>query len=136
MNYQTNPYQANSFQNNAYLNMLQQYGQPIKTDVIRVNGRNGAEAINLAPNSSIFLADNTNQDRIWLCITDGAGYKTVRAIRGIFEDTEESTVTLEERISRLEKAIEEINSRNVKRRKSDECEGQQRLPGVDIIPNQ
>lgn len=123
-----------NFQPNAYQNLLQQYAyqQPgqIKSEIIRVNGKNGADALNLAPNSSIFLADNTNQNRIWLCMTDGAGYKTVRAIKGTFEDIEDNTSSLEERIKKLEDAVNEINSRNVKRKKS-ECEGQQSLPGLD-----
>ena len=44
--------------------------------ITRVNGRNGAEAFRLAPNSSILLMDE-NDPIVWLKQTDGAGYATV-----------------------------------------------------------
>jgi hypothetical protein len=34
----------------------------------------------MAPNSSIFLADATNPNLIWLVQTDGAGYSTSTAL--------------------------------------------------------
>ena len=52
----------------------QQYAQ--KQEVIKVNGRGGAEAYQLAPNSSILLLDEKDPI-IWLKTTDGAGYATV-----------------------------------------------------------
>lgn len=44
--------------------------------VTRVNGRNGADAFRMAPNSSILLMDE-NDPIVWLKQTDGAGYATV-----------------------------------------------------------
>ena len=44
--------------------------------VTRVNGRNGAEAFRMAPNSSILLMDE-HDPIVWLKQTDGAGYATV-----------------------------------------------------------
>ena len=44
--------------------------------ITRVNGRNGAKAFRLAPNSSILLMDE-NDPIVWLKQTDGAGYATV-----------------------------------------------------------
>lgn len=50
--------------------------QPFGGQVTRVNGRNGAEALRMAPNSSILLMDE-NEPIVWLKQTDGAGYATV-----------------------------------------------------------
>ena len=86
-----------------------------KQEIIKVNGKNGAEALQLAPNSSVFVADETKADRIWLCMTDGAGFKTVRAIHATFEDVEEKTAiaTIEERLKKLEeKVYDQLNTRS------------------------
>ena len=45
-------------------------------EVIKVNGRGGANAFQMGPNSSILLLDETD-NVVWLAQTDGAGYKTV-----------------------------------------------------------
>ena len=71
-NWGYSPYTANQFG---------QFGQPaqpqgIKSEVVRVNGQNGANAYQLASNSSILLLDET-APIIWLKTTDGAGYATV-----------------------------------------------------------
>lgn len=90
-------------------------------EIIRVNGENGAEALQMAPNSSLFVADETKPDRIWLLMTDGAGYKTKRAIKAVFEDVAEKNnielmmVSFDERLKALEEARnEQLNTRNVK----------------------
>ena len=44
---------------------------PQRCEVIRVNGRNGADAFRLAPNSSILMLDE-NEPLVWLKTTDGA----------------------------------------------------------------
>ena len=51
--------------------------QAPKYEIIRVNGENGAQALQMSPNSEIIVLDNT-APMVWLCQTDGAGYKTVR----------------------------------------------------------
>ena len=64
--------------NNPY--MPQSYGvqnAPTKTEVVRVNGRNGAETYQLPPNSSILLLD-TSSPIVWLKTTDGAGYPSLQ----------------------------------------------------------
>lgn len=48
-----------------------------KYEVIHVNGENGANALQMAPNSSVIVMDDT-APMVWLCQTDGAGYKTAR----------------------------------------------------------
>lgn len=45
-------------------------------EVIRVNGRAGAEAFQMGENSSVLLLDET-ANIIWFAQTDGAGYKTL-----------------------------------------------------------
>lgn len=49
---------------------------PQQSQIIRVNGKNGAEAFRMAPNSSILLLDE-NDPIVWLKTSDGAGYCTV-----------------------------------------------------------
>jgi uncharacterized protein HemX len=113
---------------NAYQQMLMQFmqnypnqNQPIRTEIIRVNGKNGADALLMAPNSSIFVADNTNADRIWLCMTDGAGYKTVRGIKCTFEEESDVDIqSVENRLQKLEEAVNEISTRNAKRKPKEE----------------
>ena len=45
-------------------------------EVIRVNGRAGAEAFQMAPNSQVLLLDET-APIVWLKTTDGAGYPSL-----------------------------------------------------------
>ena len=53
------------------------YGfQPQRTEVVRVNGRGGAETYAIGPNSSALLLDESGT-LVWLVTTDGAGYKTI-----------------------------------------------------------
>ena len=51
-----------------------------KLEVIRVNGKNGAEAFQMPPNSSIILLDES-APLIWLKMTDGAGYPAITPYR-------------------------------------------------------
>lgn len=46
-------------------------------EIIHVNGEPGARALQMAPNSNAIVMDDT-APIIWLCQTDGAGYKTVQ----------------------------------------------------------
>lgn len=48
-----------------------------KYEIIHVNGENGARALQMAPNSETIVMDDT-APMVWLCQTDGAGYKTAR----------------------------------------------------------
>ena len=81
-----------------------QYGQ--RTEVIRVNGRNGAEAFNLAPNSSALLLDNSGM-LVWLVTTDGAGYKTIDPYDIAPHKAAEvaNFDSLEQRVAKLEEVI-------------------------------
>ena len=50
-------------------------GRPPHYEVITVNGKNGVDALQMDANSSILVMDET-APLVWLCKTDGAGYKT------------------------------------------------------------
>ena len=49
---------------------------PVRREVDRVHGKEGADAFFLAPNSSAIFLDET-QPVVWLKTTDSAGYATV-----------------------------------------------------------
>ena len=89
--------------------------QPVQTvptqQVVRVNGRNGAEAYSMGPNSSALLLDESGT-MVWLVTSDGAGYRTVSA----YDITPHQTApapdygSLESRIAKLEAMINERNT--------------------------
>ena len=84
----------------------QQVTQPIRSQIIEVSGQPGAQALNLAPNCSALLLDNT-APIVWLAKSDGAGYKTVTPykITPYEPETLVDITGLEKRIERLEAAI-------------------------------
>lgn len=85
-----------------YYNPYGAYPQPMS--VIRVNGENGAKALQLAPNSSALVLDET-APIVWLCQSDGAGYKTAKPYK--IEPMEAATPeSLEKRLARLEERCE------------------------------
>lgn len=67
---------TNHFMNPYLSPQYQSQFQPLKQEVVKVNGENGARAFAMGPNSSALLLDESGV-LIWLVITDGAGYKTV-----------------------------------------------------------
>lgn len=77
-----------------------------RSEVIRVNGRNGAEAYSIGPNSSALLLDESGT-LVWLVTTDGAGYKTVAPYDIAPHKAAEAPdfVSLEKRISVLEERL-------------------------------
>ena len=89
---------------------IQQPIQPVQSiqpvQVVRVNGENGARAYQIGPNSSSLLLDESGT-MVWLCVTDGAGYKTVTP----YDITPHQSApapdytTLEQRITKLEELI-------------------------------
>lgn len=98
-----NPYQPTQYQN-PYV-----YGQQPtiqRYEITRVNGRNGADAFRMAPNSSILLMDE-NDPIVWLKVTDGAGYATVTPYSiAPYQPTPAVDVnSLETRVSRLEEML-------------------------------
>ena len=84
-------------------NNFSPYGFQRQEQVVRVNGRPGAETYAIGPNSSALLLDESGTI-VWLVTTDGAGYKTVAP----YDITPHQTPaapdfsSLEERIKKLE----------------------------------
>ena len=95
---------------NPYGFMQQQYqmpqAQPQPSQVVRVNGENGARSYQIGANSSALLLDESGT-MVWLCTSDGAGYKTVTA----YDITPHQATpapdygSLESRIQRLEMIV-------------------------------
>ena len=112
------------YDNQIYQQLLQNIQQTslTKQDVVKVNGRPGAEAYTLAPDSSALLLD-TSAPIIWFVQTDGAGYKTLNPYDYKPHEEkppEDKYKSLEERIAKLEESINgKSNTSNVKR-KADE----------------
>ena len=99
---------------------LQNLVMPQQQEVVKVNGKNGVDAFQLAPNSSALLLDTT-ASIVWLVQTDGAGYKTSTAydITPHIPEEETQFKTLEERISKLEETINAKSNIKPSARKSE-----------------
>ena len=84
----------------------QQQAFNAKLEVIRVNGKNGAEAFQMPPNSSIILLDES-APLIWFKMTDGAGYPTLTPYRiePVKSELAPEVSSLEARIKRLEERL-------------------------------
>lgn len=106
----------NPYQNQYLQNLI----MPQQQEVVKVNGKNGIDAFQLAPNSSALLLDTTAAI-VWLVQTDGAGYKTSTAYDITPHVPEEETQykTLEERISKLEETINAKSNIKPSTRKSE-----------------
>lgn len=81
-------------------------GYQQRRQIVRVNGRAGADMFQMPPNSQDLLLDET-APIIYFVQTDGAGYKTVAAF-DLTPHQDETAVdirSLEQRISALEGAI-------------------------------
>ena len=101
--------------NNPYLNpqftpnYIPQQPLPVM-QVVRVNGKNGADAYAMGPNSSALLLDESGTI-VWAVTTDGAGYKTISPydITPHKEAPAPDYNTLESRIARLEGILNELS---------------------------
>ena len=117
---------------NSFYPYSPMYPQPVQTpqyipkqEVVKVNGENGARALQIAPNSSALLLDE-NAPIVWLVITDGAGYKTVTpySITPYQPEPPVDVKSLEERIKRLEEMFNgKSNTRNIKSKPVDGPDG-------------
>lgn len=98
-----NPYQVNP----AYASQIANNMHTVNPNqIIKVNGRGGAEAYQMPPNSQVLLLDET-QPILWLKQTDGAGYPSLNAydIKPHEEKPVPDMKSLEERIAKIEEAI-------------------------------
>ena len=110
-----NPYN-NYSSNNQWQNPINRNRQ----EIIKVNGKNGAEAYQMMPNSQALLLDET-APIVWLVQTDGAGYKTISAFdltpheeintNSTLKNLEERLKKVEEQLSRSTNNVNESNSR-------------------------
>lgn len=104
--------------------MYQQYQQPVfqqsqtipQQQIIQVNGKASVDTIQLAPNSSVLLLDNT-APIVWMCVSDGVGRVTSTPY-DISVHKEEPPVdvkSIEQRLAAIEGTIAEMEGRlNVK----------------------
>lgn len=105
---------------NPYLNSMMGYPnpympqpQPQKQQIIKVQGQEGANAYRMAEDSSALLLDES-APIVWLCRTDGAGYKTITPfiITPYEPEPPVDVKALENRISRIEEMIENVTKSN------------------------
>ena len=95
-------------------------------EVIKVNGKAGAENFRMAPNSSALLLDNT-APIVWYVQTDGAGYLTAAP----FDITPHQTPKpvdmndLSARVTKLEELIANVQQSNIGTTKQSKKQRQQ-----------
>ena len=112
MGYQSPFFNPYGFMQHGQIQQAQQVIPP--TQVVRVNGENGAKTYGIGANSSALLLDESGT-MVWLVTSDGAGYKTVSAYDIVPHQTTPAPDygSLENRIQTVEKKIEEMmNSGN------------------------
>ena len=92
--------------------MMNQQMQPMQqsSKIDRVNGKEGAEAYFLMPNSEVLLLDTTNPI-VWLKQTDSAGYGTVTGFNVIplkenVDEPQNDYSALEQRIATIEQILD------------------------------
>ena len=83
-------------------------GAAQKSDIVKVNGRGGAEAYRIAPNSSVLLLDST-APILWLKTTDGAGYPTLDAY-DIAPHVEPAQAGPDDRIEEIDHRLRKIEN--------------------------
>ena len=89
-----------------------------REEIVKVNGENGARAIQMPPNSEKLLLDSTGPV-VWLAQTDGAGYKTLTPynITPISPEKPIDLKSLEQRIAKLEERYGKPNNADTKPKK-------------------
>lgn len=109
-----NNYSYNPFDRATGMNSYQSQHQ----EIIKVNGKEGANAYPLnTPNSSVLMLD-INQPILYVKISDGAGYcnittYTISPFEEVINKTNINTDDLEKRIARLEDIVNESYSISV-----------------------
>lgn len=88
---------------------------PPRQEIVKVNGKNGAEAYQLGINSSVLLLDET-APIVWLKTTDGGGYPTVTpySITPYQPEPPVDIKSIESRIKRLEDMLDESHFSTIK----------------------
>lgn len=111
----------------GFMGQYQQPQTPVQppSQVVRVNGENGARSYQMGANSSALLLDESGL-MVWLVTSDGAGYKTVSPYDIVPHKAEPQPDygSLESRIQRLEEIVNG-NTRNTsttRKKQSDDGE--------------
>lgn len=102
-----------------------------RSEIIRVHGEEGAKAYQLPPDSAVLLLDDTNPI-LWFKSTDGAGYPQITAYditprietREIVQPSSDYQA-LEERISKLERRLNNGKSYSGTARQTQPTESKQ-----------
>jgi len=83
---------------------------PMMSNIVKVSGINGVNALNVAANQQIVAFDET-QNIMWFISTDSAGYKTPTAYDFVphVDKAELEKINFESRIKRLEDLVYERN---------------------------
>lgn len=91
------------------------YPVPQRYEIIHVTGENGANALQMLPNSQAIVLDDT-APQVFLVTTDGAGYKQVNAFTITpvkKESPQDAMKTLEERLERIERMLQRESNASV-----------------------
>lgn len=99
-------------------------GQPYKQEITEVYGAQGAQAYQMAPNSSVILLD-ASDPIAYIKKTDGAGSASILAYKLVPYQNESSTSDLEKRVKKLEEIINEsytVNASEFNKRKPAESD--------------
>lgn len=103
-----NPYPFNNFSSQPFVPTF-----PTDDKIPRVNGENGARALELRPNGEKIALD-INEPLLWLITADSAGYKTISAFDIKPHKADAVPMTdyseLEKRIKKIEEKIYESDS--------------------------
>ena len=89
--------------------------------LIRVTGIDGARAYQMRPNSTVALFD-ANEDLMYIKVTDGAGFPTIRTFK--FEELSPTSVSVSNFVTReefdeLRKEIENYGKQSVPEQSAD-----------------
>lgn len=105
------PYFGQPQFNMANQPFTQYSNNPRRTEIIHVNGENGARTLQMMPNSQALLLDDT-APLVWLAQTDGAGYKTLTpyTITPYQPEPEISLKDIEARLTKIEEAMNHAKS--------------------------
>lgn len=118
-----NNYPTPFFNPYGFMGQYQQPQTPVQpsTQVVRVNGENGARSYQMGANSSALLLDESGT-MVWLCTADGAGYKTVTPYDIVPHKAEPQPDygSLENRIQRLEEIVNAKPVSATRKSKSDD----------------
>ena len=118
-----NNYPSPFFNPYGFMGQYQQPQTPVQpsSQVVRVNGENGARSFQMGANSSALLLDESGL-MVWLVTSDGAGYKTVSPYDIVPHKAEPQPDygSLESRIQRLEEIVNAKPVNSNRKKQSDD----------------